>query len=125
MPTSRPSSAGLLPRRALLGGGLALASAVAAPREAGAAEPVPAEGERPPWMRVPGRPFSGYGAPSRFEEGLQRRIGANRAVPGNGVSWTPPYARSPFDGPPAGMATAFSGPARLDRDADAAAAGER
>jgi len=89
MPTSRRSSAGLLPRRALLGGGLALASAVAAPREAGAAEPAPAEGERPPWMRVPGRPFSGYGAPSRFEEGLQRRIGANRAVPGNGVSWTP------------------------------------
>jgi sulfane dehydrogenase subunit SoxC len=77
-----------LPRRAVLRRGLALASSLAAAESVAqdAGEP---PGERPPWMRMPGAPFSGYGRPSPHEVALQRRIGANRAVPGNGVSWTP------------------------------------
>ena len=42
-----------------------------------------------PWMRVPGRPFSNYGQPSGREKRAIRWISANRAVPGNGVSWSP------------------------------------
>ncbi|HTT07873.1 MAG TPA: sulfite dehydrogenase [Gammaproteobacteria bacterium] len=42
----------------------------------------------PPWMRVPGKPFSNYGKPSPHEQVI-RWISANAAVPGNGVSWTP------------------------------------
>jgi sulfane dehydrogenase subunit SoxC len=40
-------------------------------------------------MRTPGQPFSAYGQPSKHEAGVTRRIGANRLVAGNGVSWTP------------------------------------
>jgi sulfane dehydrogenase subunit SoxC len=86
----RPAAPALLPRRALLrrglalGGALAGTEAVAAPDEA-ASDP----GARAPWMRTPGAPFSGYGQPAPHEAALQRRIAANRAVPGHGVSWTP------------------------------------
>ena len=85
---------GLLDRRVLLRRGLVLASATAG---LGAA-PVQAQGDSaataaplplPPWMRTPGQPFSGYGQPSPHEAGVARRIGANRLVAGNGVSWTP------------------------------------
>ena len=85
---------GLLDRRVLLRRGLVLASATAglgaAPVQAQAdsaatAAPLPL----PPWMRTPGQPFSGYGQPSPHEAGVARRIGANRLVAGNGVSWTP------------------------------------
>ena len=85
---------GLLDRRVLLRRGLVLASATAglgaAPAQAQAdsaatAAPLPL----PPWMRTPGQPFSGYGQPSPHEAGIARRIGANRLVAGNGVSWTP------------------------------------
>ena len=85
---------GLLDRRLLLRRGLVLASATAG---LGAA-PVQAQGDSaataaplplPPWMRTPGQPFSGYGQPSPHEAGVARRIGANRLVAGNGVSWTP------------------------------------
>ena len=85
---------GLLDRRVLLRRGLVLASATAglgaAPAQAQAdsaatAAPLPL----PPWMRTPGQPFSGYGQPSPHEAGVARRIGANRLVAGNGVSWTP------------------------------------
>jgi sulfane dehydrogenase subunit SoxC len=48
-----------------------------------------ASGDFPAWMRTPGSPFSNYGTPSKFENQVIRRIGANRLVPGNGVSWTP------------------------------------
>jgi sulfane dehydrogenase subunit SoxC len=42
-----------------------------------------------PWLHVPGQPFSPYGQPSPYERYAARRIGANRAVAGNGVSFTP------------------------------------
>ncbi len=92
---------GLLDRRVLLLRGLVLASASGAGANAGAqqaqanaggadatgaTEPT---GQRPPWMRTAGAPFSGYGQPSPHEAAIVRRIGANRALPGNGVSWTP------------------------------------
>jgi sulfane dehydrogenase subunit SoxC len=84
---------GLLHRRVLLRRGLALACASTAGAAAAAsadAAPAPAPAlALPPWMRTPGQPFSGYGQPSRSEAGVVRRIGANRLVAGNGVSWTP------------------------------------
>ena len=40
-------------------------------------------------MHQPGKPFSTYGSPSAFEKRIVRSIGANRDLPGNGVSWTP------------------------------------
>lgn len=43
----------------------------------------------PPWMHVPGKPFSTYGMPSKFEDDVVRFPTQNGAVPGNGVSWTP------------------------------------
>ena len=78
---------GLLDRRALLERGLVLATAAGGAASVHAATD-PAD-PRPPWMRSAGQPFSGYGQPSKHEAALVRRIGANRAVPGNGVSWTP------------------------------------
>ena len=93
---------GLLHRRVLLRQGLVLASAAAtsaslaqaappgAPASASGPETSPgSEAERPAWMRTPGQPFSNYGQPSPYERQVIRRIGANRLVPGNGVSWTP------------------------------------
>lgn len=77
---------GLLHRRALLQKGLVLATAAAAGTGGAQAEPDPT---RPPWMQVPGEPFSGYGRPSRHEAALVRTIAGNRMLPGNGVSWTP------------------------------------
>jgi sulfane dehydrogenase subunit SoxC len=44
---------------------------------------------RPPWMNVPGAPFSTYGVPSKYEEDVIRFPSPNRVVSGNGVSWTP------------------------------------
>ena len=82
---------GLLHRRVLLKRGLVLASASATSAGATAndlASVADAAAELPPWMRTPGQPFSSYGVPSAHEATLIRRIGANRAVPGNGVSWT-------------------------------------
>ena len=91
---------GLLHRRVLLRRGLVLATAsvgVGAARQGSAAVAGGSEsatgasptGASPAWMRTPGRPFSGYGQPSTHEAGVTRRIGANRLVAGNGVSWTP------------------------------------
>lgn len=79
---------GLLGRRALLTRGLVLASAGAAAPAAGqSADAV--DDPSPPWMRVPGRPFSIYGQPSTHERQVIRRIAANRLLPGNGISMTP------------------------------------
>lgn len=44
---------------------------------------------RPQWMLNPGAPFTPYGQPSRYEQLVARSIGANRAVAGNGASFTP------------------------------------
>lgn len=40
-------------------------------------------------MRTPGAPLSNYGQPAAAERNVARWISANRAVAGNGVSWTP------------------------------------
>ena len=75
---------GLLHRRVLLRRGLVLASAAAG---VGAnAEPAAA---LPASMLTPGEPFSNYGQPSKHEAQTLRRIGANRLLPGNGLSFTP------------------------------------
>lgn len=75
---------GLLDRRLFLKQGLAL-GALAVPAVTDGSE----AGNRPGWMREPGRPFSNYGQPSPQEKHVARRISADRAVAGNGVSWTP------------------------------------
>lgn len=72
---------GLLDRRLFLRHGLALATAAAA-IDTQAADELP-------WLHTPGAPFTPYGQPSPHERLTARRIGANRAVAGNGVSFTP------------------------------------
>jgi sulfane dehydrogenase subunit SoxC len=77
-------------RRSFLRHGLALSgSGLAAAAGATAAEAPLHDSGRPAWMKTPGQPFSNYGQPSPQERGVVRWISANRAVPGNGVSWTP------------------------------------
>ncbi|MDE3011675.1 MAG: sulfite dehydrogenase, partial [Pseudomonadota bacterium] len=62
------------------------ASPGSAPKAAGAPEgPLPA-GQS---TATAGQGFSNYGQPSRHERRVIRLVGANPAVPGNGVSWTP------------------------------------
>jgi sulfane dehydrogenase subunit SoxC len=95
---------GLLHRRLLLKQGLVLATALAASGHAlaepalgtppGAAPLPPPEKPlenlaSPSWMHRAGQPFTGYGVPSKHEKRVLRNIAANRAVAGNGVSWTP------------------------------------
>ena len=89
---------GLLHRRALLRRGLVFASATSVAAQnarAGTSGPqvdavvANASGEFPAWMRTPGMPFTPYGQPSKHEQQIVRRVGANRLAPGNGVSWTP------------------------------------
>ncbi len=72
---------GLLHRRVFLQRGLTFVTALASGTAVAA--------DAPPWMRQPGKPFSPYGQPSPHEKEVTRRIGANKVVPGNGVSWTP------------------------------------
>src|SRR5581483_8331929 len=44
----------------------------------------------PPWMKTPGRPFSGYGMPSHWEEKVQRGVPPATAMRlGVGASRTP------------------------------------
>jgi sulfane dehydrogenase subunit SoxC len=105
-----------LDRRAFLGNGLRLAVALpslaaAAPPPDGTSVPMASAGTpapasaatsspavsavpdatsfEPPSLHVAGQPFSNYGSPSAHERRVIRLIGANRDVPGNGVSWTP------------------------------------
>ena len=84
---------GILHRRLLLKGGLLLATATAAGRsfaaDAPPAKPAPEDLASPSWMHKTGQPFTGYGAPSRYEKRVLRNIGGNRDLAGNGVSWTP------------------------------------
>lgn len=79
------SASGLLDRRLFLRRGLRWSTAVAvAPIVVQAADDA-----LPDPTRTPGQPFSNYGQPSVQERQTIRWITANRAVPGNGVSWTP------------------------------------
>ena len=87
----RPAAGGgLLHRRVLLRRGLVLASAAAgAGANIDAAAAAETAATLPPGMLTPGAPFSNYGQPSQHEAQTVRRIGANRLVAGNGVSFTP------------------------------------
>jgi sulfane dehydrogenase subunit SoxC len=79
---------GLIHRRALLRGVLLSAGVAAA--SAGIAQADDGVGaDAPDWMKTPGRPFSAYGTPSKWQEKVQRifTIGPGRA--GTGVSRTP------------------------------------
>lgn len=80
---------GLLHRRAFMTGGALLAgsAAVLAASPATAANPIGLDS--PPWMKVPGRPFSGYGMPAAAEAGVQRSFSLNPLRPGTGSSRTP------------------------------------
>lgn len=75
---------GLLHRRLFLKGGAAVLGA----GSLGLMTAAPA-GELPPWMRAPGRPLSGYGSRSPFEDHVQRHVLAATGTDGAGGSWTP------------------------------------
>ena len=78
------SASGLLDRRLFLRRGLRWSAAIAA------APAIAIAADQPPDpTRTPGQPFSNYGQPSPQEKATIRWISANRAVAGNGVSWTP------------------------------------
>lgn len=72
---------GLMDRRLLLGGGVAAGIAAGA---AGLAL-----GQSPDWMKTPGRGFSGYGMPSKWQEKVQRPFSPAPGRPGTGSSRTP------------------------------------
>ncbi|QFY42397.1 sulfite dehydrogenase [Candidatus Methylospira mobilis] len=75
---------GLLDRRLFLKKGLVFGTFALA------SDHIPAdELQRTAAMLTPGAPFSGYGQPSPFEQGLLRNVAANAAVAGNGASMTP------------------------------------
>lgn len=84
---ARAAGGGLLTRRAFLRGAVALGmggvlTAHAADEHLAAAKP---------WQKRAGRPFSAYGQPSRFEQGVERSIVRlyGPIAPGNGASFTP------------------------------------
>ncbi|WP_022975611.1 sulfite dehydrogenase [Nevskia ramosa] len=78
------SASGLLDRRLFLRRGLRWSAAIAAAPSIAFAADLPSDP-----TRTPGQPFSNYGQPSPQEKATIRWISANRAVAGNGVSWTP------------------------------------
>ena len=79
---------GLLDRRALLRG--ALYSAGIAAAGAGIAHADDSVGaDAPDWMKTPGRPFSAYGTPSKWQEKVQRIFTIAPGRAGTGVSRTP------------------------------------
>src|SRR5215471_13285394 len=89
LPDDSASPKALLPRRALIRAGLV---------SAGIAGAVPALAQQaagsigtnaPEWMKTPGRPFTPYGMPSKWQDKVQRTIGAPPGRPGTGSSRTP------------------------------------
>jgi sulfane dehydrogenase subunit SoxC len=79
---------GLLDRRALLRG--ALFSAGAAAASVGIAQADDSIGANAPeWMKTPGRSFSGYGTPSKWQEKVQRIYTIAPGRDGTGTSRTP------------------------------------
>jgi len=76
---------GLLDRRILLGGGLAAGVAGLA---FGQSAEVAGTGS-PEWMKTPGRTFSGYGMPSKWQEKVQRPFTPAPGRAGTGSSRTP------------------------------------
>jgi sulfane dehydrogenase subunit SoxC len=87
----RVAANGLLHRRLFLGGG-ALFAGAAALGGLGAARPASAQGAFPDWRLKPGKSFTGYGVPSRFEDTVLRTFTARAPSypsPGAGSSRTP------------------------------------
>lgn len=81
---------GLLNRRVFLRGGALFAGAAATSGLLG--NVAHAAEFPPPWRTQPGRPFTPYGVPSRFEEGVQRLMPQRppgHPTPGAGASFTP------------------------------------
>lgn len=79
---------GLIGRRALLRG--ALFSAGIATASAGIAQADDGVGANAPeWMKAPGRPFSAYGTPAKWQEKVQRIFTLSPGRAGTGVSRTP------------------------------------
>ena len=79
---------GLLDRRTLLRS--ALFSAGVAAASVGAAQADDGVGaDAPDWMKTPGRPFSAYGTPSKWQEKVQRIFTLAPGRAGTGVSRTP------------------------------------
>jgi sulfane dehydrogenase subunit SoxC len=79
---------GLMDRRTLLRG--ALLSAGVAAASAGIAHADDGVGtDTPEWMKTPGKPFSGYGTPSKWQEKVQRIFTIAPGRAGTGVSRTP------------------------------------
>lgn len=73
---------GLLDRRGFLRAGLGAAGALGLASASA--------GMRPEWARAPGAPMSGYGAPSAFEQPVQRlAISSQPGTTGSGASRTP------------------------------------
>jgi sulfane dehydrogenase subunit SoxC len=84
----RVAGNGLMDRRALLrsalfSAGIAAAGAGIAQADDGAAT------NAPEWMKTPGRPFSAYGTPSKWQEKVQRVFTLAPGRAGTGVSRTP------------------------------------
>jgi sulfane dehydrogenase subunit SoxC len=80
---------GLLHRRLFLRGGAMYAAFAAA---TGLTEVAEASEFPPAWRTKPGRPFTPYGMPSRFEEGVQRLMPQRppgHPTPGAGATFTP------------------------------------
>ncbi len=79
---------GLIDRRAILR--TALFSAGIAAAGVGAAQADDGVGaDAPEWMKTPGRPFSAYGTPSKWQEKVQRVFTIAPGRAGTGVSRTP------------------------------------
>lgn len=87
-PTGAAAKKGGFDRRALLrAGALAAGMASIGAGIAGAAESVGAD--TPEWMKTPGRSFSTYGMPSKWQEKVQRAFTVLPGRPGTGASRTP------------------------------------
>ncbi len=83
---------GLMDRRLLLKQGLVFGATAWLPAMSvgatGTDTPKP-DLARPKWMREPGREFSSYGVPARYEKDVARFSAPNRVMRNNGTSWTP------------------------------------
>jgi len=92
----RVAGNGLLDRRAFLTG---IAKAAGVVTVAGLSSDILATAQAietpspavPPWMKVPGKPFRGYGSPSKYEDQVKRTIFQpyKELAPGAGASMTP------------------------------------
>src|SRR5579862_7285088 len=79
---------GLMDRRVLLRSALLSAGIAAAGASVVQADDSVGT-DAPEWMKTPGRPFSSYGTPSKWQEKVQRTIANPPGRPGTGVSRTP------------------------------------